>query len=260
MAFWRSKKIGVIELQGTIGRGIRPETHLPLLERARESRRIGALVLAVDSPGGSAPAAEELYLGVAKVAAVKPVVAYIRNLGASGALYVSVAAQKIVAVHNSLIGSIGVISARLSATELLQKIGLAFSVQKTGDHKDMMSPWREPTPEEEEMVRALIGEVYDRFVQVVAEERRMDRATVERIATGEVYTAQRALTLGLIDELGDLDRALDLAAEMAGIRRRVVYLRPRRRFFPMLRAGFAREMTQAVLEELDLGLSRRVWL
>ncbi|MCH8191086.1 MAG: signal peptide peptidase SppA, partial [Chloroflexi bacterium] len=96
MVFPRGKRIGIIEIQGTIGRGVRPETHLPLLERARESRRIAALVLAVDSPGGSAAASEEIYLAVAKVAAVKPVVAYIRNLGASGALYISVASRKIV--------------------------------------------------------------------------------------------------------------------------------------------------------------------
>ncbi|MCH8189761.1 MAG: hypothetical protein IIC80_00235, partial [Chloroflexi bacterium] len=74
------------------------------------------------------------------------------------------------------------------------------------------------------------------------------------------YTAQRALTLGLIDELGDLDTALDMAAEMAGIRRRVVYLRPKRRFVPMVRAGFGQEMLHAVLDELDQGLARRVWL
>lgn len=260
MVFPRGKRIGIIEIQGTIGRGVRPETHLPLLERARESRRIAALVLAVDSPGGSAAASEELYLAVAKVAAVKPVVAYIRNLGASGALYISVAARKIVAVRNALIGSIGVVSARLTAKELLDKVGISFSVRKTGEHKDMFSPWREPTPEEEEKVQALIDEVYERFIQVVSEERSMDREAVEKLATGEVYTAQRALTLGLIDELGDLDTALDMAAEMAGVRRRVVYLRPKRRFVPMVRAGFGQEMLHAVLDELDQGLARRVWL
>ena len=252
MAFlMRSKRIGVLELRGAIGRSVKPEQHLPLLERAKKSGAIGALVLVVDSPGGSASASEELYLGAARVAESKPVVAYITGLGASGALYVSAAAHRIVAVRGSIIGSIGVIFSRLVAQDALQRLGLGFAVAKTGPHKDMFGPWRAPTEEEERKVDAMIDDMYQRFLQVVSEGRKIDLAKVREIATGEVFSAERAQALGLVDELGDLDRALDIAAEMAGIKRRTVALRPRRRFFPLMRPPWGREAADAIMEELE---------
>ena len=255
-----AKKIAVIELQGVIGKAVRPQLYLPLLERVRRSGRLRALVLAVDSPGGAAAASEELYLGVKKVAAVKPVVAFIRDQGASGAYYISSAAHKIVAIRNGLVGSIGVISARPVAEQLFQKVGVAFSVQKSGEHKDMFGPWRAPTSVEAEKVQGLLAEIYTRFVEVVAQGRNMDSARVQELATGELFTSQRAKELGLVDELGDLDAALDLAASMAGIRRRVLYLRPKRPLFRLLRGGFAQEMAQALVEEVEFGMTGRLWL
>ncbi len=254
------KRVGVIELNGIVGRGIRPDLHVPLLERARKSRRIGALVLVVDSPGGAAAASEELYLAVAKVADVKPVVALVRERGASGAYYISCAAHKVVAVRNAVVGSIGVIFARPVAEQMFQKLGLSFSVQKAGANKDMFGPWRAPTPEETRKVQALTDEIYERFVEVVAERRKLDVARVKELATGELYTAQRAVTLGLIDELGDLERAVELAASMAKVKPRTVQLRPRRRFIRLFQAGIAREMTEAVMEEFELGLMGKLWM
>ena len=148
-----TRRIAVIEMSGVIGRGVRPQEYLPLLERVRKSNRLPALVLVVDSPGGSAAASEELYLGVKGIAEVKPVVAFIRDRGASGAYYISSPAHKIVAIRNALVGSIGVIFARPVAEQLLQKIGVTFSVQKTGEHKDMFGPWRGPTPAETEKLQ-----------------------------------------------------------------------------------------------------------
>lgn len=258
------KRIAVIELNGVIGRGVRPETHVPLLERARNSRRFGALVLLVNSPGGSAAGSEELYLAVSKVAERKPVVSFIRSLGASGALYISSAAHKIVAVRGSMVGSIGVIFSRLVAEQALQKVGLGFSVQKSGAHKDMFSPWRAPTQEETDKIQGMMGIVYDRFIEVVAQGRKLDPARVRELATGEIFTAQQARESGLVDELGDLDTALDMAAGMAGIRRRVSYLKPRRRISPLLRAlipaEFAQELTDAVLQEAEMNMVGRLWL
>ncbi|MBI4298786.1 MAG: S49 family peptidase, partial [Chloroflexi bacterium] len=144
VSVWRKQSIAVVELYGTIGGAVRPAIYLPILERVRNSRRFRGLVIAIDSPGGSAAASEELYRGISKIASTKPVVAYIRERGASGAYYISCAAQKIVAVPNALVGSIGVIFARPTAEQLFQKVGLDFSIQKSGKYKDMYGPWRKP--------------------------------------------------------------------------------------------------------------------
>jgi protease-4 len=253
--------IAVMELQGVIGRGVRPDLYLPLFERARKGRRFRALVLSIDSPGGSAAGSEELYLAASRVAAEKPVVACIRNLGASGALYVSSAAHKIVAVRGALVGSIGVMFGRLVAEQALQRLGLAFAIEKTGPHKDMFSPWRSPTPEESQKLRSLLTDPYERFIEIVAKGRRMDPARVREIATGELFSAEHAKRLGLVDELGDMESALDLAAQMAGVKRRVRYLRPKRRLLPLLRgAGFGQEAAQALAEEIELAMIGRLWM
>ncbi len=261
MAFLRpGKKVGVIEFQGIVSRGIRVDSHLPLLEQARKSARYGAVVLAIDSPGGSAAVAEELHLAVKKLAAQKPVVAYIRGIGASGALYLSVAAHKTISLRNALIGSIGVVTVRPILEELIKKLGIDMSVQKSGANKDMFQPWRHPTAEEDEKMQALLDDVYERFIADVARERGIDPDRVREMAPGEVFTAKRAQELGLIDDFGDLDTALDLAAKLAGIKRRETYLRPKRRFFPTVRAGFGREAVEAVLDEFETGIIGRVWL
>ena len=260
---WSAGKIAIIEFEGVIGRRVRPQIHLPLIERARRSKRVKALVLIIDSPGGPAATSEELYLAVAKVAEVKPVVAYIRGMGASGALYISVAAHKIVALRGAVVGSIGVIFSRLVAERLFERVGVSFSVQKTGANKDMFGPWRGPTPEEEQKLQAMLEDVFDRFVEVVAQGRKMDASRVRELATGELYSAQRAQSLGLIDELGDLDTALDMAASMAGIERREVYLRPRRPRFS-LRGVLGRDMASgiadALLDEIEASTAGRLWM
>jgi len=251
-------KIAVIEISGTIGRRTRPETHLPLLERVRDSKRLHALVLAIDSPGGAAPASEELYLGVAKVAASKPVVACIRGMGTSGALYVASGAHKVIAVRNAMVGSIGVIFAQPIAEQLFQKIGLSFSVRKTGPHKDMFGPWRAPTEDENKKLDDLMGEVFERFIEVVAQGRKMSPDAVRKLATGEVFTAQRAKELGLVDELGDMEDALNAAAKMAGIRKQVTYLRPKRRMFSLFRGGLGEDLAAAFMEEVEAGMMGRL--
>jgi len=249
----RAKKVGVIEMNGMIGRGVRPVDQLPLLERARDSGRIGALVLAISSPGGSAPASEEIYLGVARVAEVKPVVAYVREMGASGAFYIANGAQKIVALQNALVGSIGVIFSRPILDRLIDRVGIGLSVQKTGPHKDLYGPWRQPTDEEVGKMQALMGDVFERFIEVVAAGRNLSEDAVREVATGELFTARMAQERGLVDELGDLDTAKELAADLAGMKPKpkLAYLRPRRRFSPIVRAGFGREMVMAFIDEME---------
>lgn len=261
MAFFiPTKRVAGIEFSGVIGRKIRPETHLPLLERARKSSAIRAVVLLIDSPGGSAAASEELYLEVERIAARKPVVAYVRGLSASGALYISAACHKIVAVRNALVGSIGVIFTHLVAERLLQKAGISFSIQKTGPHKDMFGPWRVPTPAETQKLDVMMAGVYQRFIDVVAKGRHMDEAAVRDLATGELFSAQQAKDKGLVDELGDLDTALNLAGNMAGIKPSITYLRPRRPMFPLLRGNFAQDVVDSLMGEVEGAMLGRLRL
>ena len=148
-------------------------------------------------------------------------------MGASGAYYISCAAHKIVASHAAIVGSIGVISVRPALQELMERMGVGVNVNKSGLHKDMGAFWRDATPKEEKM-QALIDDSFNSFVRIVSDSRKMDEEDVRQIATGEVYWATRGQELGLVDELGDLDRALDIAAETSGAPRKPVYFRPRR--------------------------------
>ena len=252
----RRQKIAVVELFGTIGGSIKS----PVLERVfstvRTDKRTRALVLDIDSPGGAVTASDYLYRSVSKIAEVKPVVANIRGVGASGAYLVSCAAHRIVATPGSIVGSIGVISIRPALQELLERLGVRVDVNKSGPFKDMGAPWRDATPEENRKMQGLIDESYDTFVSVVAKARKMDEEAVRGLATGEVYWATRAKELGLVDELGDLDRAIDLAAELSSAPRRPVYVRPRRGLRERLFGPLADSMVTSVAEEIE----RRLWM
>ncbi len=253
-------RVAVMELFGVIGGAVRPSQYVPLLESVRRNRSLKALVLDVDSPGGQAAASAEIHGAVRRVAEVKPVVAYIRGTGASGAYYVSAAAHRIVAMPDALVGSIGVIAVRPVLSEMLQRVGVAMNVQKSGRLKDMHQPWRAPTDEEQAVTQRLLDEIYDSFVAAVAQGRKMDEAQVRELATGEVFTARRAHSLGLVDLLGDAETALDLAAGAAGIRRRVKSIRPRRPFFRGLFRGAAEEAALSMLEEVEARLYGRVMM
>ena len=252
----KRQRIAVMPLYGTIGGTIKTPVYDRALSRALEDRRLRALVLDIDSPGGSVPASDYLYRRIARIAERKPVVASIRGVGASGAYLVSCAAQRIVAIPGALIGSIGVISIRPVLEELLRRIGVDVSVSKSGAYKDMGAFWRGPTPEEEGKLQSLIDESYDMFVSAVARSRKMDEERVKSIATGEVFWASKAQELGLVDELGDLDRAIDLASELSGAPRRTVQLGPRRSFRERMFGPFSELLVESVAEEID----RRLWL
>ena len=226
--FLRRQKIAVVELFGTIGGSVTSPVFERVFSAVRKDRKTRALVLDVDSPGGAVSASDYLYRSVVRVAEEKPVVACIRGMGTSGAYLISCAAERIVATPASMVGSIGVISVRPVLQELLGRLGVSVNVNKSGAYKDMGAFWREATPEEQRKMQTLIDDFFDIFVSIVAKARNLDEATVRSRATGEVFIASRAKDLGLVDELGDLDRAIDLAAELSGAPRRPVFARPRR--------------------------------
>ena len=253
-------RVAMMEIFGVIGGAIRASQYVPLLESVRRNRAMRALVLDVDSPGGQAAASAELHAAVRRVAEVKPVIAYIRGTGASGAYYVSAAAHRIVAMPDALVGSIGVIAVRPVLAELLERVGIAMNVQKSGRLKDMHQPWRAPTDEEQAVTQRLLDDMYDSFVAAVARGRKMEESKVRELATGEVFTARRAHSLGLVDILGDAEMALDLAAGVADIRRRVTVIRPRQPLFRRMFRGAAEEATLSLLEEVEARMYGRVMM
>ncbi len=253
MLFRRRSGVGVVEIFGPISGGARVQEQSRILDSLRKDKRFKAVIVEIDSPGGTASGSELLYNGLVRVAQEKPVVAYIRGTGASGAYYISCAANKIVALPSSLVGSIGVIYLRPVLQQLLQKLGVSFSVYKSGEFKDMTGFWRSPTSDEEGKFKELIDEIYGNFVRSVATGRQMDEEKVREFATGEIFTGRGARERGLVDELGDFDRALDLAADLGRTRRRPVWIRRRR---PMMERFMGRVGGQGAVEGITSELER----
>jgi protease-4 len=224
----RGSGIAVVELHGVIGNQIRAAAYARLFETVANSKYYRALLLDIDSPGGSAAASEVLHRSIERVAENKPVVAYVRGMGASGGYYLCCAASQVFAMPTSLVGSIGVIYMRPVIEQLLGRAGVEFTIFKGGKYKDMTGFWRSPTSEEAERLQGLINEIYDNFVQVVVKGRSMSEEAVRELATGEIVTGQRALETGLIDHIGDFTDALNAAAEEGKTRPRPKFLQPRR--------------------------------
>jgi protease-4 len=201
------------------------------LEKAEQDERVRALVLRINSPGGTVTASDILYHEIRRFKTRRqvPVVASILDVGASGGYYVALAADRIIAHPTTVTGSIGVLMLTVNASGLLEKIGVSASYVKSGQYKDMGSPFRGPSPEERALFQELIDRLHGRFVSIVARERRIDEARVRAFADGRVYTAAEALSLGLLDRIGYLEDAVTLAKEAAGLAeaRVVAYHRPR---------------------------------
>ncbi len=251
-------RIAVAELFGAIGSPAKTTEYIRMLRAIEENAKVRALVIDIDSPGGSAGPSEYIYRSVAKVAKKKPVVAFIRGMGASGGYMVACGANKIVAVPMALVGSIGVISMRPMLHEALDKLGVRMEITKSGRLKDMFSNFREPTDEERGKEQALLDAFYERFIELVAEARSMPIEQVREIATGEIFTADQANANGLIDGLGDLDTAIDMAQSMAGLsERKVTYVRPHRGLRERLLAGTAASMVEAFEFAVETRLLRR---
>jgi protease-4 len=223
-----SQQIGVIEMDGPIGPKIKATEYVKLFRSIEGNDNVKAVVLDIDSPGGSATGSDYMHIAISSLAKRKPVVAFIRGVGASGAYLISCPASRIIAIPSALIGSIGVMSIRPLLYDSMERLGLKVSVTKSDRLKDMGSMFREPTPEEQAKEQELVDELYDMFLDSVAQGRNMDKAKVKEVATGEVYTARKAKDLGLVDELGDLERAIDVAAELSGAPRKPVWLKPKK--------------------------------
>ncbi|MEP9411834.1 MAG: signal peptide peptidase SppA [Candidatus Brocadia sp.] len=201
------------------------------LKTAARDKHIKVVILRINSPGGTVTASDVIYHEIEqfkKKTDIK-VIACIMDLGASGGYYVAVSADKIIAHPTTVTGSIGVIMLNLSVEGLLQKIGVKDTSVKTGEYKDMGSPLKAMTDEERKIFQGIMDTMYERFLTVIAENRK--KLTLENLRTladGRIYTAQQALEYGLIDQIGYLDEAILLAKEVTGLEkaRVVIYHRP----------------------------------
>ena len=230
LPFRRRPGVAVVEIHGVIGNQIKTTAYERLFDGIARSKRYRALLLDIDSPGGSASGSEVLHHSLLRVAESKPIVAYVRGIGASGAYYMCSAASRVVALPSAMVGSIGVIYLRPILEQLLGKVGVEFSVFKEGRLKDMTGFWRSPTSEEAGKFQGLLTEIYDNFVAVVAEGRSLEDSAVRELATGEVFTATRGKELGLVDDFGGFGEALETAAQLGNARPRPLWVRPRRPF------------------------------
>ena len=224
----RGSGVAVVEMHGVIGSQIRAAPYARIFENVARNKSYRALLLDIDSPGGSAAASEALHRSIERVAESKPVIAYVRGIGASGGYYLCCAASQVFALPTAMVGSIGVIYLRPVLEQLLGRAGIEFNIFKGGKYKDMTGFWRSPTAEESEKLQELITEIYDNFVQVVVRGRSLPEEAVRELATGEVLTGQKGIETGLVDRIGDFTDALNAAAEAGKTRSRPKFLQPRR--------------------------------
>jgi len=229
-------KIVVIPISGTItiadssmflGSTITPDLVSDYLTRAEKDKAVKAIVLRIESPGGEIAPCQEILWEIERVKETKPIVVSMGGTVASGGYYISAKASKIVALPTTMTGSIGVISQVMNVEGLLEKLGIQIETFKGGKYKGMYSGFREMTPEEKKIMQEMVDEYYELFVDVVAEGRGLSKDEVRNLATGQIYTGTEAKELGLVDALGGLDTATELAMELAGIEAAIVeYYQP----------------------------------
>jgi len=213
------EQIALIRLEGEIGAsddlfsfGVSSEDMKALFDEARQDDSIKAVVLAIDSPGGGVVETKEIARSLDKLAAEKSVVVWVGSVGASGAYYVASFADHIVADSDSLVGSIGVISIYSIYKDLFEeKLGINTTVIKSGEYKDIGSPFRAMTDEEREMLQEIVDEVNERFIQTLIVNRGLSEDQVAELREANLMLGTKALELGLVDELGGLDDAVAVA-------------------------------------------------
>jgi protease-4 len=200
------------------------------LRKAKTDKRIKAIVLRVNSPGGAVTASDIMYEELKRFRKDSgiPIVACFMDVAASGGYYIAMSADKIVCHPTCLTGSIGVIAQLATIDKMLEKLGIEPVTIKSGKHKDIGTPFRVPTDEEKGIMQKLVVSMYSRFVDTVAEGRKVSRERVLEIADGRVYDAAEAKELGLVDHVGYLEDAIAIAEQLGGTRDAevVMYQRP----------------------------------
>lgn len=216
-------RIGVVEIRGTIASA---DVTLRQMRDFSEDETIEAVLIRIDSPGGSVSASQELVEGIRRIE--KPTVISMGDMAASGGYYVACAGPKIFANPGTLTGSIGVISQVMEFRELMDFLKVKVHTIKTGDLKDAGSPYRAFEDSDRAYFAELGGQILDQFVMHVSQARKLPDAQVRQLADGRVWTGMEAHRLGLVDELGGMNAALDELRQRAGITGRYVLVYPQK--------------------------------
>src|SRR3989338_1477800 len=219
-------KVAVVEVEGII---TEPESINKQIKEFGERDDIKAIVVRINSPGGGVGPSQEIYREIKRVSAKKKVIASMGAVAASGGYYIAAAANKIVANPGTITGSIGVIMEFANAEELLNKIGFKGYVIKSGEYKDIGSPLRSMKEDEKRLLQNVIDDVHRQFVDVVAENRKLKVDVVKKIADGRIFSGQQAKEIGLVDEIGNFQDAIDIAASMSNIKGKPVVLYPEKK-------------------------------
>jgi protease-4 len=227
--FSMEDRVGLIRIEGVI---LDAQSTISELKRFADNPSVKAIVLRIDSPGGGVVPSQEIHDAVQRVRnkSNKAVIASMGSVAASGGYYIAVATDRIMANSGTLTGSIGVIMEMANVEGLLKKIGVEGVVIKSGRFKDVGSPLRKMSDEEHELLQSVMDDVHKQFIEAVAEGRGLDLATVQALADGRIFTGRQAKASKLVDELGDLEAAIQLAADVAGIEGEPKVIEPRRRF------------------------------
>jgi protease-4 len=246
-AFVGGEDIGVVEIEGAI---VDADAVIDQLIRYRENTGMKAIVLRINSPGGAVGPSQEIYQEVMKTRKQKKVVASLGSVAASGGYYIACGSDAIVANPGTITGSIGVIMQFSNLEGLMKYIGMKTYTYKSGEYKDIGSPFRDPTPADQEILMGVIRNVYEQFVEAVAKGRRMDVNRVKELADGRILSGQQAMEKGLVDQMGNLQDAIDLAAKLSNIKGKPNVIYPKRKW-SLFRLLFEEGMSKWI-EELGI--------
>ncbi len=249
--FSLNDKVGVLPIEGLITDSFKINQQID--EFAKDSS-IVAVVVRINSPGGSVGAAQEIYDAILELKKKKKVVVSMGSIAASGGLLIACAGDKIVANPGTITGSISAIMQFANLEELMKKMGVKSSVVKSGPYKDIGSPMREMTPEEQAIVQELVDDIYNQFIDVIVRNRKLTREQVAAIADGRVFSGRKAKDYGLVDQLGNMDAAAKLASVLAGKDGQYELVFPKktgRGIFDLMFESAANSLNQALREKSE---------
>jgi protease-4 len=246
-------KVALVKLEGVL---LSSEHVVQELNDYADDSSIKAIVIRIDSPGGGVVPSQEIYNAVKHARQEgKKVVVSMGSVAASGGYYVAAAADLIVANPGTMTGSIGVKMEFANIEKLLEKIGVKGMVVKSGEYKDVGSPFREMTDKERALLQGVIDDVQTQFVKAVAEGRKLPEADVRAIADGRIFTGQQALALKLVDQMGDLEHSIRAAAGLAGIKGKPNVVKKEKKipFFDYLKEESAAWIAEVVAQGISSG-------
>jgi len=221
-------QIGILQIKGII---LDAEEYLMAIKEMAKKESIKAIVVRINSPGGSVGASQEIFEELKKTRNLKPVIVSMGSVAASGALYVALGGTKIFASPGTITGSIGVVLEIPNIEKLLKKIGIESETIKSGAYKDTGSIYRPLTPEEKKYLTKKVKLIHDQFIKAISEERKISIEKVKSFADGRIFTGEEAKSLGLVDKIGNFWDAVEEAKKMAKISEAKLVFMPKKKGF-----------------------------